>query len=72
MIYGRYEACGLQESSNLNTSYFVCCQDMAETSSSEPKDLVSRSSRPGASVLREVLYQKKRAKTPPVFKPLRD
>lgn len=68
MIYGSYR---LQESSNLNTSYFVCCQDMVETSSSKPEDSVWRSTRLRASIFREVLSQK-RAKTPPKFKPLRD
>lgn len=74
LIYGSYKKYRLQESSNLNTSYFVCCQDVVETSSPEPKDLVSRSARPGASVFREVLSwgKKKRAKTPPKCKPFRD
>lgn len=42
LIYGSYKVHRLQESSNRNTSYFVCCQDAVETSSPEPKDSVSR------------------------------
>lgn len=57
-----YKKHRLQESSNLNTSYFVCCQDVVETSSPEPKDLVSRSTRPGASVFREREGRKKKSK----------
>ncbi len=58
LIYGRYKEHRLQESFDLNTSYFVCCQDVVETSSPEPKESVSWSARPGASVFREVLSQK--------------
>lgn len=54
------------------TSYFVCCQDVVETSSPGPKDPVSWSARPWASVFGEVLSQKKTAKIPPKSKPLRD
>lgn len=56
MIYGRCKEYMLQKFSNFNTSYFVCCQDVVETPSSEPTDPVSRSARPEAS---DVLCQKK-------------
>lgn len=65
------EAIGCKNPLNRNTSYFVCCQDMVETSSSEPEDSVSRSAGLQASNFREVLSQK-REKTPPKLKPLRD
>lgn len=56
MIYGRCKEYMLQKFSNFNTSYFVCCQDVVETPSSESTDPVSQSARPEAS---DVLCQKK-------------
>lgn len=56
-----------QKPSDLNTTYFVCCQDVVETSSSQCKGSVSWSAGPGASVLREVCVKKKKKKKPKLF-----
>lgn len=71
-IYGKYKK-NRQESSDRRTSYFVCCQDVVETSSPGPTDPVLRSARLRASVFGEVLPPKKKtANTLPTSEPLGD
>lgn len=72
LIYENHKKYRLQDFSNLGTSHFICCQDVVETSSPGPKDSVSRSARPRASVFGEALSQKKAAQSPPKLRPLRD